>query len=286
VSDAYRAALRAARAGSAAAAQIMAGTTATVRENLRLVFGHADSELVRATYRHFAAMAVDLTFYRRVFDPARFEAHFSFVGDGLEHHRAAGGGAAVFATGHFGNWELFGGAFHHVGIQLAPVARPPGEGWFARRIDRFRRAQGQELIPKDNALPLAMKALKRGKCVAFLMDQAAGRNGVAVPFFGRPAWTFIAPAALALKLGVPLYAGYSTRLGDGIRYRCFAEHVPFDAGEDAIALTARLNGILEGYVRACPEQWWWFHKRFKPPRAERRGRPLSAAGVPLEAPVA
>ena len=103
---------------------------------------------------------------------------------------------------------------------------------------------------------------------------------------GRPASTFVAPAALALKLGVPIYAGYSTRLGDGIRLRCFAEHVPYDAGEDPLALTARLNTILEGYVRARPEQWWWFHKRFKPRRTERSGRALSPAGIPLEAPVA
>jgi KDO2-lipid IV(A) lauroyltransferase len=100
-----------------------------------------------------------------------------------------------------------------------------------------------------------------------------------VPFFGHPAQTYAAPAALALKLGVPLYVGYSTRLGDGIRYRCFAEHVP--ASGDPEALTGRLNAILEGYVRACPEQWWWFHRRFKPPKALRRGRRLSPAGVPL-----
>jgi len=50
---------------------------------------------------------------------------------------------------------------------------------------------------------------------------------------------------------------------------------------DVESLTRRLNGILEGYVRACPEQWWWFHRRFKPPKAQRRGRRLSPAGVPL-----
>ena len=87
-----------------------------------------------------------------------------------------------------------------------------------------------------------------------------------------------AVTALALAT-VPLYAGYSTRLGDGIRYRCFAEHVPLTG--DVETLTRRLNAILEGYIRAHPEQWWWFHRRFKPPKALRRGRKLSPAGVPL-----
>jgi len=100
-----------------------------------------------------------------------------------------------------------------------------------------------------------------------------------VPFFGQPAQTVTAPAALALKLDVPLYAGFSTRLGPGIRYRCFAEPVAVDG--DAESLTRRLNTVLEGYVRARPEQWWWFHKRFKPRRSERTGRRVSPAGLPI-----
>ena len=273
----YRAALRAARAASSVLPELFPGRTAVVRENLRLAFGRAERALVRAVYRHFAVAAVDLLFFRRVFDPARFEEHFRMEGGGLEHYRATRPPAAVFVTGHFGNWELYGAAFRHLGIPIAPVARPLP--WFGRVVDRFRREQGQETIPKRDALPLALKALRNGRCVAFLVDQAAGRFGIPAPFFGRPVQTYWAPAALALKLGVPIYAGYSTRLGDGIRYRCFAEHVPAEG--DAEALTARLNALLEGYVRACPEQWWWFHRRFKPPRALRRGRRLSPAGVPV-----
>jgi KDO2-lipid IV(A) lauroyltransferase len=279
MSGLYRAALRGARAAAALAPEFLPGLSATVRENLRLAFGRSEERLVRAIYRHFAEAAVDLAFFRRLFEPARFREHFRFEGGGLEHYRRSGATAAVFVTGHFGNWELYGAAFRHVGIPLAPIMRPPDTRWLRRWLERFRVAQGQEPIPKDNALPLSLKALRRGRAVAFLMDQAAGRHGIAVPFFGRPAQTVTAPAALALKLGVPLYAGYSTRLGPGIRYRCFAEPVAVEG--DAECLTRRLNRVLEGYVRARPEQWWWFHKRFKPRRAERAGRRVSPAGVPI-----
>lgn len=275
----YRAALRAARAFAALAPELLPGRTAVAQENLRLAFGRAEPGLVRAVYRHFAAAAVDLLFFRRLFDPARVEEHFRMEGGGIEHYRETKPTGAVFVTGHFGNWEIYGAAFRHLGIPIAPVARPLAVPWLDRAAERFRRAHGEETIPKRDALPLALKAIRRGLCVAFLADQAAGREGIPVPFFGRPAQTFTAPAALALKLKVPIYAGYSTRLGDGIRYRCFAEHVPAEG--DVESLTGRLNGILEGYVRACPEQWWWFHRRFKPPKAMRRGRPLSPAGVPL-----
>lgn len=274
---AYGAALRAARALSTLGPELLPGRTAVARENLRLAFGRAEPGLVAGVFRHFAEAAVDLLFFDRLFKPALFDGHFRMEGDGLEHYRRTKPLGAVFVTGHFGNWELYGAAFRHLGIPVAPVARPMP--LLGRLVDRFRRAHGQETIPKRDALPLAMKAIRRGLCVAFLADQAAGREGIPVPFFGLPAQTIAAPAALARKLGVPLYAGYSTRLGDGIRYRCFAEHVPLEG--DAEAVTRRLNGLLEGYVRACPEQWWWFHRRFKPPKALRRGRRLSPAGVPL-----
>ena len=276
---AYEAALRAARGAAGAALRLLPGTTATVRENLRLAFGHSDEALVRRIYRHFGEAAVDWMFFFRLFDPQRVPEHFLFEGDGWSHYRKANS-SAVFATGHFGNWELYGAAFGHVGIPLDVVARPLDQSFAARWLTRSRRRRGMEVLDKAAALPLAMKSLRRGRCVAFLMDQAAGRHGLDVPFFGRPARTFTGPAALAHKLGLPLYAGYSTRLGDGIRYRCFSE--PVAVSGDAERDTAVLNRILEGYVRSRPEQWWWFHRRFKPPKKERRGRALSPAGIPVE----
>ncbi|UCE87465.1 MAG: lysophospholipid acyltransferase family protein [Deltaproteobacteria bacterium] len=275
----YAAALRAARAGAAVAPHALPGATAVVRANLRLAFGRADPLLVRSIYRHFAQAAVDILWFDRLFDARNPERHLELAGPGWEHFARTRPHGAVVVTGHFGNWEIYGASFRHVGIPMAAVARRPNAAWFANRLDRFRARLGMETIEKDNALPLAMKALRAGKCVAFLNDQAAGRFGVPAPFFGRPVSTFTAPAALALKLGVPLYAGYSSRTGDGIRYRCWAEPVSVEG--DAVAVTARLNAVLEGYVRARPEQWWWFHRRFKPRRMERQGRPVSAAGVPI-----
>ena len=53
------------------------------------------------------------------------------------------------------------------------------------------------------------------------------------------------------------------------------------ARDEIDTLTARINALFEGYVRQAPEQWWWFHKRFKPRRADRAGRRVDAAGVPV-----
>jgi KDO2-lipid IV(A) lauroyltransferase len=32
---------------------------------------------------------------------------------------------------------------------------------------------------------------------------------------------------------------------------------------DDVADTRALMGKIEGYIRLCPEQYWWIHQRFK-----------------------
>ncbi|MHC4955830.1 MAG: lysophospholipid acyltransferase family protein [Planctomycetota bacterium] len=275
----YRLSLRAARLVADTTRLAWPRLRATVRENIRIAYGDADEALVRAVYRHFGSALADLAWYDRLFHPDRVREHFDIEGPGWEHYETHGKDGCVCVTGHFGNWELFGAVFHYLGIPVAAVMRPPDTPWFRRRIARLRTEFKIEMIDKKNALPLAMKAVRRGRAVVFLNDQAAGRHGIPLPFLGQDAWTFTAPAALAKKLQVPLYAGYSTRLGDGIRYRCWTEPVSIDG--DVESITRRLNERLEEYVRAAPEQWWWFHKRFKPPKSQRRGRKLTPAGVPV-----
>ena len=279
VSLGYRCALRAARLAADSGRLFGRGLRATVRENLRLAFGEADPALVKATYRHFAESFVDIRWYDKLVRDARIEDHFQLEGPAWDLFRERPRTGAVCATGHFGNWELFGAVFPRVGVPMSAVIRPPDTPWLRRHVERLRREFGIEPIDKTNALIHAYKAVRASRCVAFLMDQAAGRHGIPIPFLGQPAWTHTAPAALAKRLNVPLYAGYSTRLGDGVRYRCWAEEVSTDG--DVETITRRLNQVLEQYVRAAPEQWWWFHKRFKPPKSQRRGKTLTPAGIPI-----
>jgi len=98
-----------------------------------------------------------------------------------------------------------------------------------------------------------------------LVDQKMN-DGIAVPFFGRDAMTAPAIAQFALRLGCVLVPVRTERLS-GARFRITVDppltvETTGDRGADEYALMARITLMIEGWVRARPEQWLWLHRRW------------------------
>jgi KDO2-lipid IV(A) lauroyltransferase len=110
-------------------------------------------------------------------------------------------------------------------------------------------------------------ALKKKRFVAILADQYAGHDGIPVEFFGRQTATHHGPAAIALKLGCPIYYGVFVRQTDN-RHRAICrgplEYAPSGKTDDDIRLvTQAYTRKLEQFIREYPAQWLWTHRRWK-----------------------
>jgi Kdo2-lipid IVA lauroyltransferase/acyltransferase len=165
------------------------------------------------------------------------------------------------------------------------VARPLDNLALDARLNAFRARSGNIVISKRRALPDILRLLRQGRGVAMLVDQNVQEaDGIFVEFFGRPAATTTAAAALAVKTGCALLPCYCEAKPDG-RYRLVYEP-PLEwttsgsRQEDIARLTQALTTAIEGWVRERPEQWLWIHRRWKtqprPPQAE------PTAAVPAE----
>lgn len=188
---------------------------------------------------------------------------------GVEHVTAAlsEGRGVFYLSAHFGNWELAAAAHRLIGLPLNVVVRPLDNPFLEARVARGRAAGGIRLIPKRTAVRAVRAALARNECVGILLDQDAGRTGVFAPFFDRPASTSRVLAVLALKTGAPVVPGFIRRLPDG-RHEVQIEPAlglsrTGDRERDVAENTARFNAAIERHVRACPEQWFWVHRRWK-----------------------
>lgn len=208
---------------------------------------------VAAEYPHLPALLLD-------------GGHTELVG--REHVEAllAAGRPVIFFSAHFGNWEILGPVAAQVGLPTVQVYRAANNPAAEAVIEAMRGSLGGRRVPKGaKAARSILAALKQGESLAMLVDQKMN-DGIAVPFFGRPAMTAPALAELALRHGLAVVPAHVERLG-GTRFRVIAE-APLtfaDTGDrqaDVAAAMARVNTILEGWIAARPDLWFWVHRRW------------------------
>ena len=190
--------------------------------------------------------------------------------DGLEHVEAAivTHGRALALSAHLGNWEVLSAAHRLSPYSLAVVVRPLDSPALNAIAEAVRRKTGVELIDKKRALRPVMSALAAGRIVGILLDQnASRREGVFVPFFGRPASTSRSIALLAVRTGTPVLPIFARRQADGGHRVTVLPALPLPLSNDAeaavVELTARCTAVIEAAVRETPEQWLWMHNRWR-----------------------
>jgi KDO2-lipid IV(A) lauroyltransferase len=221
----------------------------------RVVYGMWDNlGRVAAEYPHLPRI--------RVFPPdGRVDT------SGIEHldRAIATGRPVIIFGGHLGNWEIAALAAGQKGIDVAQIYRAANNKLVDHMIARFR-GSGSEFIPKGAvASRRALAALRRGAHLTLLVDQKLN-DGIAVPFFGRPAMTASALALLALHFDCAVLPARVERL-EGAHFRLtLYPPLPLPkSGErtaDVAALMAAVNRTLEAWIRERPEQWFWLHRRW------------------------
>ncbi len=182
-------------------------------------------------------------------------------------------GPGLVLCGHFGAWDLTLISAGRVRPMTAFV-KAPSNALAAWWIERQRRRGGVQLLPPRNSIRAAYRALEEGRFIAFIQDQRHNA-GIEVPFFGRPARTSEAFAAMAWRTRAPLYGVWQWR--EGGRYRARVERlgweIPDDREQAIHELTARSQAWYEEKIRIRPHSWLWLHDRWKlpGPRARQRG---------------
>jgi Kdo2-lipid IVA lauroyltransferase/acyltransferase len=190
--------------------------------------------------------------------------------EGVEIARmiAAHPGPVIFFSGHIANWEMHAAVAHGFGVSLSLAYRAPDNPIVDARMAAIRAqaSGGAPLFAKGAKGARGMvQHLMSGGRLGMLMDQKMN-DGIAVPFFGHPAMTAPALAALALRHRCLVVPVNMIRLGPA-RFREVCE-MPLalpDTGDrqaDIVALTTAVNQHLEQWIRERPESWLWLHRRW------------------------
>jgi KDO2-lipid IV(A) lauroyltransferase len=125
-----------------------------------------------------------------------------------------------------------------------------------------------DVIPSDSVR--AMLRSLRANAVIWYAPDRYDRDGALVPFFHELAMTTVATSKLVKIAGAPVVPFSYRRLRDwNPRYE-IRVHAPLESfpSDDPVGDTRRLVAYLEEFIRLCPEQYQWVHKRFKGRPAE------------------
>jgi lauroyl/myristoyl acyltransferase len=176
----------------------------------------------------------------------------------------------LYATGHFGNFELFARISTFVpGYQCAATYRAFRQPSLDRilRALRTRTGSGCLMFERRTDSDGLKKAMNEGGMLLILVsDQSVKDNGLELPFFGRTCSMSRAPAVMAARYNCSLFVPicYRTALG---RWRIeIGEPIPTHENglrRSIEEITRDINTALEAAVRRDPANWFWVHNRWK-----------------------
>ncbi len=239
------------------------------RHNLARAYPEkSDAEIeaiTRGMWDNLGRVALEYPQLRRIrafCEGARIEVNGA---EHLERVRKSGGSGIFFAA-HLGNWEVPSIAVLHGGVPITLIYRAANNPFVEPLVRRTRRPSSVSTIAKGpSGARQTLALLRKGGVLGMLVDQKMN-DGIPVPFFGRPAMTAPALAQFALKYRLPVVPVQVERL-KGAHFRV-TFHPPLKLPEKGATparvaqIMGRVNAMIEGWVRARPEQWLWAHRRW------------------------
>lgn len=211
----------------------------------------------------------------------------------LDMVRSQGRGG-ILLTAHFGNWELSAVWAVLKGYPLCVIAREQKQTRLNLLLNQYRSSSGLKVYTKGMVVRDLITALQQNEFVGILGDQDAGRRGLFIDFFNRPASTHPGPILLALRTGAPILPCFIVR--SGFKHKIYVNPPIYlgakreDQGRNELMKSRGVSQtlhepsidiknspraqlikrgledftrILESYIRHYPEQWLWLHRRWK-----------------------
>ncbi|MFK7974681.1 MAG: lysophospholipid acyltransferase family protein [Halioglobus sp.] len=238
------------------------------KTNLGIAFPDASAQWIdtttRGIFQHLGISTSELIKLEQIWQERDQRLEFNLEDAARAHLEQKG--AVVFVCAHVGAWQLTNFIAGHMGLNISTVYAPESNPALRDMMLGLRNHMGVNLIPSDAGVRPLIKELNNGNCIGMAMDTRLN-TGKLISFFGKEALTNTTAARLALRTGAALIPINAVRL-PGQRYRIdvydplVCENDSLDMDAQAEALTARINGHFEEWIKATPDQWICLKRRW------------------------
>jgi len=220
-------------------------------------------DVARRSVMEYAEYAASVPDYYRI-SPEDIAETTTYVDpDDILARALAQGSGAIFAAGHFGNWDIAGARMASM-TPLWTVQETFGDSRMNEILRRIRESKNIKAVQMGDSLLPLFRGLMRGDAVGLMIDRPTPGEGVEVEFFGRRTMVPDGIGRLAVRFGLPVVVGGALRRRDG-RHTLFAlGSVDVDlSGTDEVRVQRVTQGVFhhfEKIIRTAPEQWYMFRK--------------------------
>lgn len=238
-----------------------------VKKNLRNVFPKISnkelSSMALRTFKNYSNFLVD---YGR-FSSLDRESMFKVIKyiDGEENIRKSikKNKGIILLTGHLGNWELGGMYFGKQNIKINVLTFRDEMANIHEIRTRYRKFHNIDTIAVGES-PFSsieiINALQRNEVVALLVDRYGKTGGMAVKFFGKPAYFPLGPVILAKISGAPIIPAFVVKV-DKKSFRVIVEkpiEVPSNIDKEIGPYLQKIVNVFEKVIKEYPDQWYNF----------------------------
>ncbi len=243
-----------------------------ITKNLKTAFPQKTEKethkLKNKIYNHFSSVFIEIIYLYLKRKPNKILKNIFIKNkEALKNALNKNRGLILFSA-HFGNWELIPYIFSRkLNLQIYGVAKEMNNPLVEKTVKNFRKYMGCNTINKKGSIKKIIKLLENKNILYFLIDQnTIERESVFVDFFSTKVSAVTSVSQLHLKKDIPILPVFLHYENDKIVLE-ISECINFKKTEnynkDVLNLTQKCTTIIEEKIREYPEQWFWFHDRWK-----------------------
>jgi KDO2-lipid IV(A) lauroyltransferase len=251
--------------------------------NLTIAYGAEKNEreihaMSREVFTNFGRAAAELAIKLNMDDKDRYFSNLELVNREYADAAYARGKGIINLVPHMGCWEAMPRAFILSGFDAGTVVQTLRNEKINDWVVKNREFKGFKVLPRGSTYKTILHFLKQNNSLGMLIDQDTKVKSVFVDFYGKPAYTPIGAAMLALDSDATVFTTSYVR-SEGNKFQLiFGPPLEItrtgDRQEDLRINTERFHKEVEKMIKKYPTQWVWMHERWKttPEIAEARER--------------
>ena len=233
----------------------------TALKNLKIAFPDKSDEWINTTLKKCYSFFTYnfLQFLAFPFNPNSIE--IEVVGKKYLNNAINENSGTVLVSAHFGSWEILGYWFGINNYPLVGIAQKQKNKGANLFFEEKRQLSGTKQVYRKSSMDSLYEILNANKILGLVSDQDARGKGVFVDFFNKPASTHKGAALFHLNTNASLIFGICVQK-DIEKYR--AEFIPINPKKKSTEdITQLYTTIIEQSIKKYPEQYFWFHNRWK-----------------------